>query len=66
MEDSTYEMGYPKSAVITGNVFYGANVNNSDYETIEADVKTYGTVSGNTYSVNAGEYSIPVCGIQNK
>ena len=64
--DSTYEMGYPKSAIITGNVFYGANVNNSDYEAIEADVKTYGTVSGNTYSVNAGEYSIPVCGIQNK
>jgi len=63
-EDSAYEMGYPKSAIITGNVFYGENVSNSGYESIETDVKTYGTVSGNTYSVNTGDYSIPVCGVQ--
>lgn len=62
--DSSYEMGYPKCAVITDNVFYGSNVNNEGYEDIYDDVKRYGTVSGNIYSQTIGEYLIPDCGVR--
>ena len=57
-------MGYPKAAVITGNIFYGGNVTDEEYESISDDVKTYGTVFGNTYSETVGEYAIPESGIR--
>lgn len=63
-KDSSYKMGYPKDAVITGNVHFGENAEADGYEAINNDVLIYGTVSNNQYFTNVGEYQIPDCGVK--
>lgn len=60
--DETHETGYPENATITGNINYGENVENENYEDISEYVYEYGTVSGNIYSEEIGEYSVPEYG----
>ena len=62
---SNAKLAYPKSAIITGNNFYGSKVNNSGYLDLHEHVTNYGTYSGNNKSTSVPSYDLPECGARN-
>ncbi len=60
--DPSYETGYPKNVTITGNINYGENTQNSNYDYISPYVYEYGTVADNTYTTEYGQVNIPQSG----
>ena len=65
-KETVTETGFPKNSTITGNRFYGANVNNSDYAYISPYVSEYGRVENNSSSENVPELTVPEHGAEER